>query len=325
MEKAGSRGIGLKGNPVRVVFCGTPEFAVPTLLRLHERGVHIVQVVTQPDRPKGRGQKPAPSPVKITADRLGLPVMQPHRIRDMETVRDLTSLQAQALVLVAYGQILPKSLLEGFPFGALNVHPSLLPKYRGAAPIQRAVLHGEKETGVSIMLMTEGLDTGPVLAVERVPIGELDTFGTLHDTLARVGAELLCRTLEAWIHGACRPVPQDDTQAVLAPPIQKHELHIPWQESAASVSCRIRAFDPWPGAFSYHGGKRIKFFNARLTAHSAEGLPGEVLGLSQDGLLVRAGDGVAVAIGTLQMEGRKPVPAEAFLRGYDLPLGSVFT
>ncbi|MGQ9668920.1 MAG: methionyl-tRNA formyltransferase [Desulfosoma sp.] len=324
MEKTGSRGIGVKGEPVRVVFCGTPAFAVPTLLALHERGVHLVQVVTQPDRPRGRGQKPAPSPVKTAADRLGLSVLQPYRIRDPEVVRHLASSAAHALVLVAYGQILPKGLLDAFPFGALNVHPSLLPKYRGAAPIQRTILHGDTETGVSIMLMDEGMDTGPILAVERVPIKAHDTFGTLHDTLARVGADLLCRTLEAWVQGRCHPVAQDDSQTILAPPIQKHELHINWQEPAAAVCCRIRAFDPWPGAFGFHGSKRIKFFHARLSAYTAQGRPGEVLGLCRDGLLVCAGDGTSVAVGRLQVEARRPVSADAFLRGYDLPIGSTF-
>lgn len=325
MEKTGPRGIGVKGESVRVVFCGTPDFAVPTLLALHERGVDLVQVVTQPDRPQGRGQKPAPSPVKAAAERLGLSVLQPHRIRDPEVVRHLASLPAHALVLVAYGQILPANLLSAFPFGALNVHPSLLPRYRGAAPIQRAILHGDSETGVSIMLMDEGLDTGPVLAMERVPIGAEDTFGTLHDTLARVGADLLCRTLDAWVQGRCHPVAQDDAQAVLAPPIQKHELHVTWQEPAASICCRIRAFDPWPGAYGFHGSKRIKFFQARLSAYTAPGRPGEVLGLCRDGLLVCAGDGATVAVGRLQLEGRKPVSADAFLRGYDLPVGSMFS
>ncbi len=324
MEEAASRGAGVTAEPVRVVFCGTPNFAVPTLEELHRSGADILMVVTQPDRPKGRGRKTSPPPVKTAAERLGLPVLQPERIRDPEVIRTLTALQAHCLVLAAYGQLLPKSLLDAFPLGALNVHPSLLPKYRGAAPIQRAILNGDTETGVCIMLMDEGMDTGPVLAVESVPIRPEDTFGTLHDTLARHGARLLCRTLDAWRHGRCRPVPQDSSRAVPAPPVQKEEAHVDWSLPAASVWCRIRAFDPWPGAYGFHGSQRIKFFDARMSSFVTEGPPGEVLGLSRDGLLVRAGDGTAVVLGTLQLEGRKPVPAEAFLRGHDLPSGSVF-
>lgn len=324
MEKTGSRGIGVTTEPIRVVFCGTPDFAVPTLMTLHQRGADVVLVVTQPDRPKGRGQKPVPSPVKQVADELGLPVIQPDRIRDPEVLRRLTSLGAHCLILVAYGQILPKALLEAFPLGALNVHPSLLPKYRGSAPIQRAILHGDSETGVSIMLMDEGMDTGPVLAMKRVPIGPEDTFGTLHDTLSQLGAELLWDTLENWRHGRCRPTPQDPDGVVPAPPVQKHEAHVDWNEEAFFVWCRIRAFDPRPGAYVLHGAKRIKVFNARLSSFSTGAAPGEVLGLTRDGLLVCAGDGGAVTIGTLQLEGKKAVPAEAFLRGYSLPPGSVF-
>lgn len=324
MEEEASRGVGVTAEPVRVIFCGTPDFAVPSLEELHRSGADILEVVTQPDRPKGRGRKPSPPPVKTAAERFGLPVFQPERIRDPEVIRRLTSRNAHCLVLVAYGQLLPKSLLDAFPLGALNVHPSLLPKYRGAAPIQRAILNGDTETGVCIMVMDEGMDTGPVLAMSSVPIRHEDTFGTLHDTLAREGARLLCRTLEAWRHGLCEPVAQDSSRAVLAPPVQKQEAHVDWRQSAVSVWCRIRAFDPWPGAYGYHGSHRIKFFNARLSSFAVEGSPGEVLGLSREGLLVRAGDGRAVFVGALQLEGRKVVPAEAFLRGYDLRAGSVF-
>lgn len=324
MEEAASRGVGVTGEPVRVVFCGTPDFAVPSLEELHRSGADILVVVTQPDRPKGRGRKPSPPPVKTAAERMGLPIMQPERIGDPEVIRTLTSLDAHCLVLAAYGQLLPKALLDAFPLGALNVHPSLLPRYRGAAPIQRAILNGDTETGVCIMLMDEGMDTGPVLAAEPVPIRPEDTFGTLHDTLARRGARLLCRTLEAWRGGRCRPVPQEHSRAVPAPAVQKQETHVDWRQPASSVWCRIRAFDPWPGAYGYHGSSRIKFFDARMSSYTAEGVPGEVLGLTRDGLLVRAGDGTAVVIGTLQLEGRKAMPAEAFLRGHDLPPGAVF-
>ncbi|SMC22372.1 methionyl-tRNA formyltransferase [Desulfacinum hydrothermale DSM 13146] len=324
MEKADQRGPNsLTEIFPRLVFLGTPDFAVPTLEELAKRGADIALVVTQPDRPKGRGRKPAPSPVKIAAQRLGLSVYQPERIRHPEAVERLLSLDAQCLVLVAYGQLLPKALLEGFPLGALNVHPSLLPKYRGAAPIQRALMNGEEETGVSIMLMDEGMDTGPVLAVQRVPIQPEDTAGTLHDRLAALGAELMCRTLAQWNAGRCRPMAQDDHLACPAPPIQKGEIRVDWGRPAQQVANQIRALDPWPGAYTTHRGKRLKLFRARPSQLNVSGRPGEVLGECEDGLLVAAGDGKAVLIGRLQGEGKRALDAQEFLRGHALPAGDL--
>jgi len=324
MEKADQRSPdGLTGAFPRLVFLGTPDFAVPTLEELAKRGADVALVVTQPDRPKGRGKKPAPPPVKAAAQRLGLPVYQPERIRHPVSVERLLSSGAECLVLVAYGQLLPQALLEGFPLGALNVHPSLLPKYRGAAPIQRALMNGDEETGVSIMLMDEGMDTGPVLAVEKVPIGPEDTAGTLHEKLSVLGADLMCRTLVQWKAGRCRPVPQDDASASLAPPIRKEETRVDWSRPALEVANRIRALDPWPGAYTVHQGKRLKLFRARPSRLNLSGRPGEVLGHCEDGLLVAAGDGRAVCIGRLQLEGKKALDAHDFLRGHAVPAGDV--
>jgi methionyl-tRNA formyltransferase len=307
----------------RLIFMGTPDFAVPALRRLFEAGADIAAVVTQPDRPSGRGRKLSQSPVKILAGELALPVYQPERVRPDEVIQEIRTFGAECAVVVAFGQILPQKFLDLFPLGALNVHASLLPRYRGAAPIQRALLAGEEETGVTVMLLDAGMDTGPVLAAKPVRIGERETFGALYEKLAVLGADLLCRTLAEWRAGRIAPRPQEDALATSAPPLRKEEQRVRWELAAEKVADTIRAFDPWPGAYFFIGGKRVKCFDASLFPYSGPGKPGEVAGLADAGLAVLAGDGRALAIGQMQMEGQKKLGAAEFMRGRPIPIGSV--
>jgi methionyl-tRNA formyltransferase len=323
MEETSERGGGAGEGCPSLIFFGTPDFALPSLQKLADAGAPVLEVVTQPDRRVGRGQKLSPPPVKKLALDLSLPVYQPERLKSAEVQERLLALGAECLVVAAYGQIVPKALLDGHPLGGINVHPSLLPLYRGASPIQRAILNGDRETGVSIMLMEAGLDTGPVLMQRRVPIEAAENAGSLHDRLARIGADMLLESLIQWKAGAIRPEPQDDSRAVYAPPIEKGELAVDWKLSGEAVACTIRAFDPWPGAYTRYRGKRVKCFGAALLPWKSEGMPGEVVGMSGEALAVRSGDGRGVAVRELQMQGQRRMPAPEFLRGHPIPPGSV--
>lgn len=307
-----------------LIFMGTPDFAVPSLKQLHDAGADVRLVVTQPDRPSGRGKKLTPPPVKLLAEKLEIPVYQPAKIRAEGVLEHILSFEAECAAVVAYGQILPQPFLDGHPLGALNVHASLLPRYRGAAPIQRSILAGDTVTGVSIMLLDVGMDTGPVLAQKEIPILPEDTLGVLHDKLALLGAELLCETLKKWKAGELRPQPQDDRLATNAPPLAKGEWRISWNAPAHRIVNTIRAFDPWPGAYGFYGGKRVKCFHASLLNWKGEGEAGEVVGFMENGLVVLGGDRMAVSIGELQWEGQRRMAAEEFLRGRPMPPGSRF-
>ncbi len=309
-------------RPSRVVFMGTPRFAVPSLGKLVDGKVDVALVVTQPDRPRGRGNKFAAPPVKVCAEGLGIPVYQPEKVGAEEAMERICSEGADCLVVVAYGQILPVSLLGRHRLGALNVHGSLLPAYRGAAPMQRALLAGEAVTGISIMLLDAGMDTGPVLSRAELAIGASDTFGTLHDRMSVLGAEILVETLEKWRVGGLGPEPQDDALATCAPPVRKEELRIDWSLPAVRVFNAIRAFDPIPGAYSVHAGKRLKLFAPALLPWRGQGRPGEILGHTDQGLIVLAGDGHAVAVGEVQAEGRGRLGAGEFLRGRPMVSGA---
>ncbi|SFM65376.1 methionyl-tRNA formyltransferase [Thermodesulforhabdus norvegica] len=319
------------GRAVRIVFCGTPEFAVPTLEALYARSIktentprfEILCVVTREDRPRGRGLKLTPPPVKVFAEKVGLPIFQPGRIRSPEAVNFIRSLAPDVLVVAAYGQLIPEELLK-FPLGALNVHPSLLPRFRGAAPIQRAILSGDEVTGVTIMLMDEGMDTGPILAQKVVGVGECETAGSLHDRLALMGGELLVETLEKWVKGEVEPREQDEGVATYAPPISKDETIISWFEPGYLVSRRIRAFDPLPGAVTFWRGKRVKCFGAsrpRPVNFNVE--PGKVIEVANSVAWICAGDGTAVPVRFFQLEGRRRLGAEEFARGLPEFVGSV--
>lgn len=310
-------------KPFNIVFMGTPGFSVESLLRLHQSRHTLSLVVTQPDRPKGRGRKIHPPPVKTTALALGLEVLQPTRMDDPEFVERLERIRPDYLVVIAYGKILPRRLLDLPRIGAVNLHASLLPKYRGPAPIQWAVINGEKETGVTAMLMAAGLDTGDILLAESTAIEPDDTSGSLHDRLSRLGAEVLLKALEDFGAGRIRPVPQDHDLATYAPLLKKEDGHIGWSRSAASIECLIRGMDPWPGAFVYLKDHRLKILKGRaVPGNSPPSPPGTVLPGSPDELLVAAGTGV-LSILELQGPSGKRLKIHEFLRGFTVPPGTV--
>lgn len=306
-----------------LIFMGTPDFAVPSLRTLFQAGADIRLVVTQPDRPSGRGKKLSPPPVKVLAEALGLPVYQPERMRDPAVLDHVRSFHSDCAAVVAYGQLLPQAFLDSLPLGALNVHASLLPRFRGAAPMQRAILAGDAVTGVSIMLLDAGMDTGPVLARSEISILAEDNLGSLHDKLAQLGADLLRETLVEWKRGRLHPVPQENHLATYAPPLAKGEWRIDWSLPAERIVRVIRAFDPFPGAYGFFLGKRLKCFQAFLLDwKEGEGMPGEVAGCTEKGLVVWAKDRRAVCIGELQWEGQRRMTAGEFMRGRPMPPGS---
>ncbi|HEX6971841.1 MAG TPA: methionyl-tRNA formyltransferase, partial [Limnochordia bacterium] len=280
-------------SALRVVFCGTPAFALPSLDMLVERGHQVLVVLTRPDRPRGRGLARSPTPVKERAAALGLPVWQPERMSDPALLARLRELAPDALVLVAFGALIPPPLLELPRLGCINAHPSLLPAYRGAAPIQRALLDGLQETGVSTMYMAEGYDTGDIILQRRVPISSDDDAGTLHDRLAQIAAQLLGETLERLAAGTAPRIPQDHRAATYAPKIEPHECRIDWSRPAARIVDQIRALSPSPGAYTHHRNRRLKLWRARVDPSAAEpsGPPGTVLEAGPDGIAVLTGEG----------------------------------
>jgi len=309
--------------PLRVVFFGSPAFAVPSLRAVAAEAT-LVAVVSQPDRPAGRGQTPAPPAVKVAATALGVPVIQPEKIRTPETEAALAAFAADLFVVVAYGRILPQRLLDLPRLGAWNVHASLLPRLRGAAPIQWSIIRGDARTGVSIMRMEAGLDTGPVAAVRALDIADDDTAGTLSDRLATLGAGLLAETLPAVAGGGVALAMQDHDAATLAPILTKADGHLTFDRPARAVSAHARGVDPWPGASAMLDGAPLKLFAPRVVdaQGAAVGRPGEVLGLRPEGLAVACAPG-AIAFGELQLPGRKRLPAAAVLAGHKIPAGTV--
>lgn len=308
----------------KVVFMGSPTFAIPSLDALAGLdGVEIVSVVTQPDRPSGRGQKLRPSAIKARALKLGLPVWTPKSLKKKKNQQQLRELAPDIMVVVAYGEILRRSVLDIAPHGALNVHGSLLPRHRGAAPIAGALLAGDKETGVTIMLMDEGMDTGPILAMHKVPVAPTDTRGTLFETLSTLGADLLINTLPRWLAGEITPQAQEHDAATYTRQLEKHEGELNWTHSAEQIANRIRAFDPWPSTFTSWQGKRLKILAA--TAPPADTLPsntppGTVIQHHRT-LAITTGDGLLVP-SKLQRAGKKAVAADVFINGYRDFIGS---
>lgn len=297
---------------MKLIFLGTPEFAVPTLERAASAGHNILAVFTQPDRPKGRGQHDAMPPVKQAAARLGLAVHQPERIRHPEVVEQIRAMAPEAIVVVGYGQILPQSILDIPPQGTINVHASLLPKYRGAAPIQWAVANGESRTGVTTMLLNAGLDTGEMLLKWETGIGPEETAVELGERMATAGANLLVRTLAEL--PSIRPEPQDHSRATYAPILKKEDGHIDWTRPAGEILNRIRGFQPWPGCYGFLRGLRLHIWKARSADRT---LPTASLVAEQRRLLAGCGAG-ALDILEVQMEGKKRMPAAAFLNGFAL-------
>ena len=306
--------------PPRAVFFGSPAFAVP-FLETVARATTLVAVVSQPDRPAGRGKQLAEPAVKVAARRLGVPILQPERVRTPEFEAELRALDADVFIVVAYGRILPQGLLDVPRRGCWNVHGSLLPKLRGAAPIQWSIIRGERETGVAVMRMEAGLDTGPVAAVARVPIGDDDTTATLALALAAAGAPLLAATLPAILDGGVTLTRQDDAAATLAPPLVKEDGRLRFDVPARAVSARARGCDPWPGATALLDGEPVRLFGPRVLPGPAGGPPGVVLGLRPEGLAIACAD-APLAFAELQLPGRKRMAAAALLAGRPIPPGT---
>ncbi len=304
---------------MRIAFLGTPPFAATVLDALAGAGHDIVCVVAQPDRPAGRGQALKEPATKVWAMEHGFPVLQPEKVRDGKLAAELQSLHPDVLVVAAYGRILGKDLLELAPLGALNVHGSLLPKYRGAAPIQWAIAEGETETGVTIMQMDAGLDTGDVLLQRVLPILPGETSGALHDRLAVLGGQALVEALPLLARGSIVPVPQESGLATLAPVLEKGHGRLDFAMPAAKLANRVRAFTPWPGAFTTLGGKTLKIHRVEVSASPpVSRAPGQTF-LTGDGWAVACGDGKALLLSEVQLEGRKRLTAAEFLRGISDP------
>ena len=309
--------------PWRIVFFGTPSFAIPTLQGLLKGADQVVGVVTQPDREKGRGRKVVISPVKELALRHGLIPLQPEKAKGEAFQEALKGLEADLMVVVAYGQILPRSVLDIPKHGAVNVHASLLPKYRGAAPIAWAILNGERVTGVTTMVMDEGMDTGEILLQAETLIGNGETCETLHDRLASLGAQLLSETLEKMKAGTIRPIPQDHSKATFAPPLKKEDGHIDWNKEAEEIDRQVRAFNPWPGAYTKLGGRLLKVYKGEIREKAPSGKAGTVVWVGSDFIEVETGKG-SYLLREVQLEGRRRMVVREFLSGHPVPVGTVF-
>ncbi|HYG25245.1 MAG TPA: methionyl-tRNA formyltransferase [Verrucomicrobiae bacterium] len=312
--------------PLRIVFMGTPALAAESLRALlAAREFEVAAVVSQPDQPKGRGLKLQPTPVKELAVESGIPVLQPERARNDSFIEQLRGFSPELIAVTAYGQILPKAILDLPRFGCLNVHTSLLPKFRGAAPIQRAILEGESETGVTIMKMDVGLDTGDILTQARTPIHDEDHAQTLHDRLARIGAELLVKTIPDYVAGRIQPQPQPTEGVSHAAKIRKTEGQIKWSDSARAVWNRIRAMTPWPGAYSHLQTSAQPLLLKLWAAHPRpdSGPAGEILAADKSGIVVACGEG-SVAVTALQREGGRRMAVQEFLAGNPLMKGQRF-
>ncbi|GAB7388083.1 methionyl-tRNA formyltransferase [Bacillaceae bacterium] len=297
---------------MRIIFMGTPDFAVPSLKRLVREGHEVVAVVTQPDRPKGRKQTLTPPPVKVAALEEGIPVLQPEKVR--ESIDEILSYRPDLIVTAAYGQILPRELLEAPPLRCINVHASLLPKYRGGAPIHRAIMEGEKETGITIMYMVEKLDAGDILSQRALPIAETDTVGTLHDKLSELGASLLAETIPALADGTIEPRRQDERLATYAFNIKREDEVIDWTRPAKRIYDQIRGLNPWPVAFTTWRGNRLKVWWAETAAEGGQAEPGTVVAVGEEGITVAAGEGW-LRLKRVQPAGRKAMDAADFVRG----------
>ncbi|MGD9393564.1 MAG: methionyl-tRNA formyltransferase [Dehalococcoidia bacterium] len=306
---------------MRVVFMGSPAFAVPSLEYLVLGGYEIVAVYTQPDRTGGRGRRLAPSPVKQTALALGLTVVQPESLKAPQAVEQLAAFKPDIIVVAAFGQLLPKAVLELPEMGCLNIHPSLLPKFRGASPVPAAILAGEEFTGVSIMLLDEGMDSGPVLARAQVPIADSDTTASLGAKLSRVGAGLLGEVMVGWLRGEIKPQPQDESQTTYCQPITKDEGEIDWRLPVIDIWRRVRAFHPWPGCFTRWRGKTLKILEATPLSPQTSAKAGEVVALDS-GFGIGSGEGM-LNILRVQLEGKQALSATEFLRGQRDFIGSV--
>lgn len=305
---------------MKVIFMGTPDFAVGTLKSLIASEHEVTAVVTQPDKPKGRGKAMQFPPVKEVAVEAGIPVLQPRRVREPEPVEAIRNIEADVIVVVAFGQIIPKEILTMKKYGCINVHASLLPKYRGAAPIQWAVIDGEKESGVTTMQMDEGLDTGDMLLKAVVPLEKEETGGSLFDKLSSTGAGLLLETLAGLEKGTILPEKQGESPTAYAKMLKKEMGLIDWTKSAEELERLVRGLNPWPSAYSHLNGKTLKIWQAEVEERDSKNEPGTVVCVSKDGFGVQTGKGI-LKIRELQLEGKKRMDAGAFLRGYQMEEG----
>jgi methionyl-tRNA formyltransferase len=304
-------------TPARIIFAGTPEFAVPPLRTLIDSGHEVVAVLTQPDRPAGRGRKLSPSPIKAAALEAGIEVLQPESLQAEGIQNELQAMQADLMVVVAYGLLLPSAVLDIPARGCINIHASLLPRWRGASPIQTAILSGDSETGISIMQMDAGLDTGAVLTEQAVLIGADDTAGELHDVLAALGGKLLLTSLAAILAGELPAVPQDEAAATYAGRISKSDGLIDWTKSAQEINRQIRAYNPWPVAHTHYEGQLMRCLRSSVAPTDGDSThaPGAVTGLAGDDLCVQTGEGILL-LGTLQLAGRKSVSGKDFANAH---------
>jgi methionyl-tRNA formyltransferase len=310
---------------VRVVFLGSGAFAIPSLEALLGGGHEVAAVVTQPDRQKGRGLQTTPPPVKTVALQRGLPVLQPRKVREPEAQEALRALRPELQVIAAYGQILPQSVIDIAPRGTVNVHASLLPRYRGAAPVQWAIARGETETGVTTMLIDAGLDTGAILLARSTPIGAEETAPALEARLAQMGGELLLETITGLESGRVVPVPQDHARATLAPILKKEDGQVDWSWPADVIAARVRAFQPWPGTVARLGGRAVKLWSARAEPAPTEGAAaGEVLHSGREGIVVACGGATALRLLQVQPENGRAMDAAAFAAGARLAAGARF-
>ena len=308
---------------MRIIFMGTPDFSVGTLEALVEAGHEVCLVVTQPDKPKGRGKEMQYTPVKEAALKHGIEVYQPRRIREAECVEKLRQYNADIMVVIAFGQIIPKEILEMVPYGCVNVHASLLPKYRGAAPIQWSIIDGEAVTGVTTMQMDEGLDTGDMLLKTEVPITAEETGESLHDKLAKAGAALCVETLAKLQEGSIVPKKQGESPTAYAKMLDKKLGNIDWTKSAVEIERLVRGLNSWPSAYTYWNKKVVKIWKASVTDENSNEQAGTVVKVEKDGFYVQTGNGLLKVL-ELQIPGKKRMDAGAFLRGYTIEPGEVF-
>jgi len=314
---------------MKIVFMGTPNFAIPSLKRLLNDGHEIQLLVTRPDRPKGRGQKVTPPPTKELALSHGIPVEQPTDLRSSDFFNRVKSLRTEAIVVVAYGKFLPQELLDLPPYGGINLHASLLPKYRGASPINWAIINGERETGVTTNKMSAEMDAGDILLARRVSIGPMETAEELEERLSLIGAELLSETLAGLQEGRLTPRTQDHSQATFAPRLKKEDGRIDWGKGATQVFNALRGLVPWPGAYCTFRGRTVIFwrgepFDVSMGRKLPVGMPGEIVSLSKSGIVVQCGDGAYLQITGLQAESRRRMGAIDFVNGYRVKSGERF-
>lgn len=305
---------------MKIIFMGTPDFAVPSLEILFQN-YDVLAVVSQPDKPKGRGKKMAFSPVKEKALQLGIEVLQPEKVREIEFIEKLKTYHADLIVVTAFGQILPEEILNMPKYGCINVHGSLLPKYRGAAPLQWSVINGEKQTGVTTMYMAKGMDTGDMLLKQSIDILPNDTYGSIHDKLSVIGAELLFKTIEELKKGTLQRIPQNEQEASYAPMLTKQLGHIDWSKNCDEIICLIHGLDPVPTAYTMYHDDMIKIWQAEKIEQPS-GKIGEITAITKKGFVVTAGDG-SIVITEVQAKGKKRMSADAYLRGHNIEIGTI--